>query len=165
MLDRRERRALALHESAHAVVAMSLDVKVHSIGLGPACVHKEAAGQCVHDPPEDVFKSLVIKLAGRAAEKRFDPQADHGAAGDYEDVRRCLNERYGRQVGSLDLPIVAKARARAEAIIEQRWHEIEALAGELTLKIEIEGHAVREIVGRAALERITETIEKLERFA
>ena len=46
----------------------------------------------------------------------------------------------------------------------ERWHEIEELAAELMTRIEIEGDAVREIVGGAVLERIEKTITELERF-
>ncbi len=164
MLDRRERRALALHEAAHALACLELGVVVHSIGIGPACSSKRnrRGGQCVHGPVNDVFTVLVIKMAGPTADARAGE--DHAAL-DHEDARRCLSERYGRAVVELDAPIVRAAQARAESIVSERWHEIQALAAALILQIEIEGDVVRGIVRRAATERIEDQIKSLEEFA
>ena len=160
--DYQAARSTAHHEAGHAVVALTLGLEVQRIAIAPCC-DKKYAGECTSVGTDD-FPHIACCLAGLVAQRRFDVTASDGTAGDKAIIRQILSNRYGRCVAELDEPIVRAAQAEAERIIAGRWFEVEVLAGKLIEKFELEQEEIREVVGRAATDRINKQIAELERF-
>lgn len=162
--DRNQRMGIAIHEAAHAVAALSRGMRVERVGIGPACQGENSVGECQLAEGGSDFDEVVYILAGFAGQRKYDPVANPCVAGsDRVQIRAKLSQRYGRKVEHLDHPMVEAAQREAEAIVENRWFEIQQLAAALMMRIEIKGEELREIVAKAATERITKEIERLEK--
>ena len=160
----KEAKTACAHEAGHIVAAITRGVPISRAAIAPLC-DKGLAGVAQYAEVGDDFDMIVCALSGGIAEQRFTGRADeHGASGDRASIKRILAKRYGREVDSLNEPIVKAAEGEAEKIVATRWPEIEALAARLIEKFEIEAEEIREIVGRAATDRICKAIAELERF-
>ena len=159
--DYQAAKGTAHHEAGHAVVALTLGIEVRRIAIEPCC-DKKYAGSCSSIRTDDDFAHIACALAGFVAQRRWDAKANDGTAYDQAEIRQILSNRYGRCVAELDEPIVRAAQAEAEKIVDRRWPEIQALAGRLIEKFELEEDEIREVVGRAATGRINNEIAELE---
>ncbi|MCH8968600.1 MAG: hypothetical protein IIA66_05725 [Planctomycetes bacterium] len=164
--DYQEAKATCHHEAGHIICGITRGVPIKRVSIAPAC-GKGKAGEATYAEVGDDFDMLVCTLGGSIAEERFTGRPnEYGAFGDRESVKRLLAKRYGRETkdADLDAPIVAAAKVEAAKIVTTRWVEIEALAARLIEKFEIEETEIRAIVGRAATDRITNQIAKLEKL-
>lgn len=156
-------KATCHHEASHIVCAMTRRIPIARVAIAPHC-DANLAGVATYAAAGDDFDMIVAALGGGIAERKFTGiQNEDGVAGDREDIVGILTMRYGREISSLDAPIVAAAGREAEKIVEQRWPEIQALAAELVKRFEIKETEIREIVAKAATERLTREIEQLEK--
>jgi hypothetical protein len=126
----------AYHEAGHATTARVLGIAVESVTIIPDENYERgevfAAALTVLVEPlklhdnASVETAALILLAGEAAQKKY-LSRDCIRQEDYEADRETLN----RLVDASDVPRLLQ---KTEALIEDNWTEIEALAQELLRK-------------------------------
>jgi hypothetical protein len=109
-------RAIAFHESSHAVAARYLGVTVSKLRLNLGQDGIEA-GACWHDDALSKFDLAMLLSAGAVGERRAE-----GAA--------MFHYRDDAEIRTLDLPAADEVRARAdaEAIVTRHWTIVRGLA-------------------------------------
>ncbi|TXN22868.1 AAA family ATPase [Methylobacterium sp. WL9] len=91
-------RAVALHESGHALVAIRLGLPVVQVSIEAGDGHGGSTIVAIRDPSPDrnaIERQVVGLLAGRAADGILGEGIDAGAASDLRDATRRLAEVHG----------------------------------------------------------------------
>lgn len=160
-------RATAHHESAHAVVALELGMKVVKLALSPP--GHDRLGSCQYTDSGNMAKAITVQLAGLLGERMFllhngglaAAEALAPAHGDDDKVRDLLEPHcHSRPIAIAYFPIVEAAKARAAKILKSRWDDVTTLAMALLDRIELDADQVTEILGRARTERACQRIQK-----
>jgi hypothetical protein len=137
-------REVALHESGHACVAVSLCVPITRLRLEPS--RDGPSGFC-EAQPSDSYSELLMLLGGPMVNDLWgfdwDGWGDDIPNGDRARAHECLShwapaEREG---------VLSNASQRVERLVREKQDVIEALATELLERRELSGSEVRAFVG------------------
>ncbi len=164
----RQRRAVAVHESGHAIVAHVLGLPIRELSIARRGVMGGWMQADMHDQPmnRDGLERLVtVLLGGRAAEILLGEGADAGAVSDLEQARELLElgyERFGLYGPLSERPAIGTQSQMAEcmaapkrleyllgracAIVERCENDLLRLAECLEQARVIEGGSVRRIL-------------------
>jgi len=144
-LSRAQLETIAVHEAAHAVVALDLGVPVGGIRVGP--MPDGSLGFVEAPAHEEARREAMICLAGVVGQSIHE-----GRELTFAGAARV----YARFGGEHDLPAARRLVAEEDlaeiwietaAIVARDWAAIEALAEELVADRELSGRRVREIIG------------------
>lgn len=131
------KRHLAIHEAAHAVVAMVLGLGVWKVSLREGCFTGFAR---VPQPRWWHARNAVASLAGDIAERRVAPDLVLLAGQDGINARAFLRRAYGRAGVTTRLH---RAQQRARRLVFGNWLAIERVAARLQRTGTLDGRAVR----------------------
>jgi len=102
VLDDKQKKTVAIHESGHAIVAHYLKKKIDIVTILP---RSRALGLVLTKPEEryirkfsELFAEIVVDLGGRAAEELYDVEPSTGAANDLAQatqMARAIVAEYG----------------------------------------------------------------------
>jgi ATP-dependent Zn protease len=148
-VSRDSERRIALHEAAHAVVAVALDIAVESVAIESSDDGDTRGGCTVRavqsdSPDSERRKYIACALAGLAAEKVLDPNYNELR----DDTAKAFNlaEECAKGDESMHRVVYHEAQAVAETLVRQRWSAIERVARRLLVDRRLSGSDVRAIV-------------------
>lgn len=171
------REATAYHEASHAVAALQLGFKVHSVSLAP---REDSGGHAVimaglRNP--NWIESPTVKnrmarkaeaysvqaIAGIVGQGKYRPRSvrNFHASSDYHQAIEML-AGFGWRNEEIEL-FLPLARYRAKAILEQYWYQVEALAAALIEKETLPRAEVLKVIAaatQAALRRHLRSVSK-----
>jgi hypothetical protein len=127
-------RRAAFHEAGHLLVAVRLSVKIlRNIGICIDDCGRGYAATCLRHNPSDDFpvpRKIEVKvlLAGRIAEKQFDPKSSgNSAKGDENRIREL-------QAEDPNLSNLTPLEEASQKLIKADWVVIKRLAERLLMK-------------------------------
>jgi hypothetical protein len=126
--------AVALHEAAHAVVAIVLGLPLTCVTVDPSDPHTmiEISGE---PSPRTRRRLIAYFYAGPAATQEFTPGAPLGDETDVKGALALGGER-----------MIFRGRVRALWLVQKLEKEIRRVADELLAKGELSGEEVRSLV-------------------
>lgn len=174
-LDAGQRYALALHESAHVVIALRLGLKVRSVTIiptGTAAGLTELEATSLAPSLVEIENRVAAQLAGRAADELLGNGADAGASGDLAistllliDARQNwgLFDQLSSRDGAAKLAPAFdgsemekwletqlwRLMDRARRLVTENEHAIRLLATELVAKRVLQAPAIEKVLARA----------------
>lgn len=149
------RNYVAIHEAGHAVVGMLLGATLDEVTILPN-EDKGSAGHAINDHGiplhhiggEDwgLMSRAICSLAGHAATIKLghdETPEDAGAGNDYLNARFLLDSITG---GGDIAPLMARAWATTQLIVDMAWQSIEMVAEMLEEHDTITGEEIREML-------------------
>lgn len=146
-LDRDARTRTALHEAAHAVVAVVLDLPLASVTIYTEprwAGYGWLSGAVVIPDGGSAFDRATAILAGAAVERRVYGRA-RGTALDDAWVA-YLFDPDGTVAPAQRAALIAEAEARADQLVAYFITPITRVAGKLLARGELDGQTVREML-------------------
>ena len=129
-----DRKAVAYHEAAHAVVALALGYRCYSVAIGKA----------VCDEPAE--HALALLIASFIAEAKCTGEADIWR--DEEDRVRAADLALWIARGDMNTAsaLLSTVTERTKARVEEHWTEIETIANALAEKGRLSGEEILGLV-------------------
>jgi hypothetical protein len=153
-----EAEAIATHESAHAVVAAAVGLKIAHISIDPADPHVKTRYRIERSPVEQIVvltHLALTDLAGAVVENEVEPRI----ADERNALERCIEIvalRHGVEKGKHTASMHAEAydlrqrlRSQARALVDANLRAIERLAAALADGKVLDQDAVDALVANA----------------
>ena len=131
-----DRKAVAYHGAAHAVVALALGYRCYSVAIGKA----------VCDEPAE--HALALLIASFIAEAKCTGEADIWR--DEEDRVRAADLALWIARGDMNTAsaLLSTVTAQTKARVEEHWAEIEIIASALVEKRNLNGEEILSLLAR-----------------